>query len=65
MLLESSGLGKYREAFETEQVNGDILYLCELDEDILENDLGVSSRLHHISYNCITCLDCIDQPFSL
>ena len=46
MLLESSGLGKYREAFETERVNGDIL--CELDEDILENDLGVSSRLHRI-----------------
>ena len=45
-LLDSLGLKQYKKAFQREQVDGEIL--CELDEDILEKELGVRSRLHRI-----------------
>ena len=46
MLLESMGLQQYKEVFEKEQINGEVL--IELDEDILKEELGVSSRVHRI-----------------
>ena len=39
-------LRQYKEAFLREQVNG--IILCDLNEQVLEKDLGVSSRLHRI-----------------
>ena len=39
-------LDKYQNNFKREQVNGEILSEC--DEDVLTNDLGVSSKLHRI-----------------
>ena len=36
----------YQDTFKREQVNGEILSEC--DEDVLVNDLGVSSKLHRI-----------------
>ena len=45
-LLDSMSLEKYQENFKREQVNGEILSEC--DEEVLTNDLGVSSKLHRI-----------------
>ena len=45
-LLQHSGLSQYRGSFIREGMTGDILLDC--DEDILENELGVTSRLHRI-----------------
>ena len=45
-LLQSKGLQQYREVFEKEHIDGEIL--CELDEDILREELGVASRLHRV-----------------
>ena len=39
-------LEKYQENFKREQVNGEILSEC--DEEVLTNDLGISSKLHRI-----------------
>ena len=36
----------YQETFRREQVNGEILSEC--DEEVLMNDLGVSSKLHRM-----------------
>ena len=45
-LLSSAGMSQYRESFTREGVTGDILLEC--DEHILEQELGVSSRIHRI-----------------
>ena len=45
-LLDSMSLEKYQENFKREQVNGEILSEC--DEEVLTNDLGISSKLHRI-----------------
>ena len=45
-LLEAKGLQQYREVFEREHIDGEILQ--ELDDEILEKDLGVTSKLHRI-----------------
>ena len=43
-LLEAMDLGQYREAFLREQVSGEIL--VELDEGVLQQELGITSKLH-------------------
>ena len=40
------GLKMYWENFIAEQVNGEILSEC--DEEVLKNDLGVTSKLHRM-----------------
>ena len=37
-------MSKYKETFKSELINGNLL--AELDDDILEKELGVVSRLH-------------------
>ena len=44
MLLEAMGLPQYQKIFLTEKINGNILSKC--DGKILQEELGVSSRLH-------------------
>lgn len=39
-------LKQYQGKFKEEQVNGEILSECE--EDVLQSDLGVSSKLHRM-----------------
>ncbi len=45
-LLEAMGLKQYLGNFKEEQVNGEILSEC--DEEVLQNDLGVASKLHRM-----------------
>lgn len=45
-LLDFMGFKSYQENFKREQVNGEIL--CECDEEVLTNDLGISSKLHRM-----------------
>ena len=45
-LLERMNLGSYKENFHTEQIDGVLLLAC--DEEILECELGVASRLHRM-----------------
>ena len=40
------GVEQYRETFIKQQINGDILTDC--DDDILKNELKITSRLHRI-----------------
>ncbi len=40
------GLKAYHDSFIEEQVNGEILSEC--DEDVLKNDLKVTSKLHRM-----------------
>lgn len=37
-------MSKYKDAFKDEQINGSLL--AELDQEILEKELGVASGLH-------------------
>lgn len=43
-LLETMNLSQYKEIFHREDVSGE--ELSKLDEDMLENRLGVKQRLH-------------------
>lgn len=45
-LLEAMNMSQYKESFQREQVNGEIL--LEFDEEILKNELHISSRIHRI-----------------
>lgn len=45
-LLDCMGLAVYRDKFSQEQVSGEILAEC--DEQVLQNDLGISSKLHRM-----------------
>ena len=40
------GFKSYQESFKREQINGEILSEC--DEEVLTNDLGVTSKLHRM-----------------
>lgn len=40
------GLGKYNDKFKEEDIDGSLF--CQLDESILEEELGVTMRLHRI-----------------
>lgn len=40
-------LSQYREIFEMESITGEVLAECD-DEDILEYELGVKTKLHRI-----------------
>ena len=40
------GMEQYCETFRKQQINGDILTDC--DDDILQNELKITSRLHRI-----------------
>lgn len=45
-LLEKLDLSVYKKAFKKEKVNG--YMMCRLDEETLENELGVKKHLHRI-----------------
>ena len=45
-LLEMMGLTQYQGSVQHEHVTGEIL--AELDEDSLENELGVKSKIHRV-----------------
>lgn len=45
-LLDAMKLGDYKPKFESEQINGDLM--LELDDSILEHELGVKTRIHRI-----------------
>ena len=45
LLLEKMGLKQYKEMFQKESINGEILVEC--DSEILE-DLNVTSRIHRL-----------------
>ena len=45
-LLGAMQLPQYKVAFQQEQIDGEVL--IELDEQILESDLQISSRIHRI-----------------
>ena len=45
-LLDSMDLSQYKESFLREHVSGDVLLSCS--DSILEDELGVSVRLHRI-----------------
>ena len=45
-LLNALGLSQYEKTFSEEGISGDILVEC--DDHVLEHDLGIKSRIHHI-----------------
>lgn len=45
-LLDAMGMKQYTEAFKSEDINGKMLLAC--DDEVLTNDLKVSSKLHRI-----------------
>ena len=45
-LLKSVGLDAYIEVFKAECISGDILQ--EIDDSVLNNELGIRSKLHRI-----------------
>ena len=45
-LLDVMGMEKYKDTFTREHINGELLLEC--DNAILEQDLGISVRLHRI-----------------
>lgn len=46
LLLEKLNLTSYMDVFSAEQINGEVLTMC--DEEVLAADLGVSSKLHRL-----------------
>ena len=45
-LLDAMGLSQYKESFLREQITGDVL--LDLDDAILQEELGVTSKIHRI-----------------
>ena len=45
-LLSAMNMGQYADAFKKEQISGEIL--CELNDQILRDELGVASQIHRI-----------------
>lgn len=45
-LIDVMGLGQYKKRFVEEHISGEILLEC--DEQILQEELGVQSRIHRI-----------------
>lgn len=45
-LLSSMNMSQYVDAFTKEQISGEIL--LELNDHVLENELGITSRIHRI-----------------
>ena len=45
-LLECVGMKQYMSRFQEEAINGEVL--AELDEEMLQSDLGISSKLHQM-----------------
>ena len=45
-LLDVMKLSQHKDKFRTEQISGEIL--CELDDEALEVDLGVKSKIHRV-----------------
>ena len=48
-LLKVIGLEQYEDVFRSECISGDLL--LELNDDILEHEIGVTSRLHRLKLN--------------
>ena len=44
--MEVMGLGQYKNTILEEQISGEILLEC--DDSVLQNELGVSSKIHRI-----------------
>ena len=44
--MDKMNLGRYKASFQREQVDGALLLSC--DNDILEFELGITSRLHRV-----------------
>ena len=49
ILLKHIGLQKYKDMFQSEDITGDLF--VELTDDMLEHNLGVTSRLHRLKLN--------------
>lgn len=45
-LIDVMGLGQYKKKFMEEHISGEILLEC--DEQVLQDELGVQSRIHRI-----------------
>ena len=45
-LLKSMGLDQYVETFRTERITGEVFVEC--NEAVLENELGISFKIHRI-----------------
>lgn len=45
-LIDVMGLGQYKKKFIEEHISGEILVEC--DEQVLQDELGVHSRIHRI-----------------
>lgn len=61
--LEKVGMSQYKEVFQTECLTGDILVEC--DEETLQEDLGVHSRIHLIKFKkLISGTYCIEDFLS-
>lgn len=45
-LIDVMGLGQYKKRFMEEHISGEILLEC--DEQVLQDELGVQSRIHRI-----------------
>ena len=45
-MLKALGLKQYKKAFKKERVSGALLQ--EIDEEMLKNELGITSRLHRM-----------------
>ena len=46
MLLDSMGLGVYREVFRKEKITGDLM--LELNDSMLKDELGIRLQIHRI-----------------
>ena len=45
-MLDALQLSQYKEAFEREQVDGEVL--LELDDEMLQHELGVNFKIHRL-----------------
>ena len=45
-MLEAMKIGQYKDTFLAEQISGEILAEC--DEEVLQHELGMSSKIHRI-----------------
>jgi len=62
-MLNLAGLSQYKEIILAEHVNGEVLADC--DDNILERDLGIKSKIHRMRFLTVIQGKASDEIYSV
>ncbi len=62
-MLDIAGLSQYKEIILAEQVSGEVM--VDLDDAMLERDLGIKSKLHRVKFLTVIQGKAPDEAYKL